>query len=225
MGRLLHDGHLGDDRRVQGSPPACRGGRALHDGRAHGRRGDRSSTRSRSSWRAWSKATSQSRWDRRRRERMLDELTDHFIICGFGRMGEIIAREFARQKVPFVVIERDPERMQQAIDAGLPRGRGRREQRGGAEAGADRARARLHRRGQHRRRERLRRPDARGCSSPISSSSAAPRPRTPGPSWCAPARTASSRRTRSAGCSWRRPRSVRRSSTSSSSRPAPTTSN
>src|ERR1051325_10052361 len=34
------------------------------------------------------------RRDRRRLVRMLDNLTDHFILCGFGRMGEIIAREF-----------------------------------------------------------------------------------------------------------------------------------
>lgn len=61
----------------------------------------------------------ESRWVRRRRERMLDELTDHFIICGFGRMGLIIAQEFVRQGVPFVIIERNPERMQEAIDAGF----------------------------------------------------------------------------------------------------------
>jgi voltage-gated potassium channel len=61
----------------------------------------------------------ENRWVRRRRERMLDELTNHFIICGYGRMGHIIAQEFARQGVPFVIIERDPDRMQQAIDAGF----------------------------------------------------------------------------------------------------------
>lgn len=60
----------------------------------------------------------QERWVRRRRRRMLDELTHHFIICGFGRIGRIIAREFARQTVPFVIIERDPDRMKEAIDAG-----------------------------------------------------------------------------------------------------------
>jgi voltage-gated potassium channel len=59
-----------------------------------------------------------ARWNLRRRERMLDELDKHFIICGFGRIGQIIAREFARQSVPFVVIERDPERMQEAIELG-----------------------------------------------------------------------------------------------------------
>ena len=49
---------------------------------------------------------------------MLDQLDHHFIVCGFGRMGHIIAREFSRQQVPFVIIERDPDRMQEAIDAG-----------------------------------------------------------------------------------------------------------
>jgi voltage-gated potassium channel len=60
----------------------------------------------------------QARWALRRRERMLDDLTHHFIICGFGRIGQIVAREFMRQQVQLVVIERDPERMQAAIDAG-----------------------------------------------------------------------------------------------------------
>jgi voltage-gated potassium channel len=58
------------------------------------------------------------RWIRRRRKRMLDNLTHHFIICGFGRIGRIVAREFSRQAVPFVVVEREAARMQQAIDAG-----------------------------------------------------------------------------------------------------------
>jgi len=58
------------------------------------------------------------RWAQRRRERMLDELDRHFIICGYGRMGQIVAQEFARQSVPFVIIERDSERVQQAIEEG-----------------------------------------------------------------------------------------------------------
>jgi voltage-gated potassium channel len=59
------------------------------------------------------------RRERKRLTRMLDELIDHFIICGFGRMGEIIAREFARHGVPFVVIERNPERMHLAMEQGF----------------------------------------------------------------------------------------------------------
>jgi voltage-gated potassium channel len=58
------------------------------------------------------------RFDARRRARMLDELTGHFIVCGFGRMGEIIGAELSRQEVPFVVIERSAERMQAAMERG-----------------------------------------------------------------------------------------------------------
>jgi voltage-gated potassium channel len=59
------------------------------------------------------------RRERRRLARMLDDLNDHFILCGYGRMGEIISREFARHRVPFVVIERNPDRMHLAMDAGF----------------------------------------------------------------------------------------------------------
>ena len=59
------------------------------------------------------------RRERKRLARMLDKLHDHFILCGFGRMGEIIAHEFARQRVPFVVIERNPERMHLAMEQGF----------------------------------------------------------------------------------------------------------
>jgi voltage-gated potassium channel len=58
------------------------------------------------------------RWERRRHNRMLDALDNHFIVCGYGRIGQIIAREFARQSIPFVIIEREAERMQAALDAG-----------------------------------------------------------------------------------------------------------
>lgn len=60
-----------------------------------------------------------ARRERRRHVRMLDNLTDHFVLCGFGRMGEIIAREFSRQHVPFVVIERDPDRVHSAMEQGF----------------------------------------------------------------------------------------------------------
>ena len=167
----------------------------------------------------------ESRWVRRRRERMLDELTDHFIICGFGRMGFIIAQEFMRQKVPFVIIERNPERMQQAIEAGFLAVE--------ADASSEQVlkRVRIERaRGfiaavEHRRGERLRGAD--GAAAQARPLHHRPRrdARTPGPSWCGPEPTASCLPTRSAGCSWRRPRSVPRSSTSCRSRPAPRTSN
>ena len=38
-----------------------------------------------------------SRWEALSRARMIDELRDHFIVCGYGRMGRIIVDEFRRQ--------------------------------------------------------------------------------------------------------------------------------
>jgi voltage-gated potassium channel len=58
------------------------------------------------------------RLQRRKYERMLDSLKDHFIVCGYGRIGSIIAGQLQRQQVPFVVIERDSTRLQTAMDDG-----------------------------------------------------------------------------------------------------------
>ncbi len=38
-------------------------------------------------------------------------MENHFIICGYGRVGEQIANEFKQARVPFVVVEKDPERI------------------------------------------------------------------------------------------------------------------
>ena len=42
-------------------------------------------------------------------ERIIDRLTDHYIVCGHGRMGAQIGRELTRRALAFVVIERDPQ--------------------------------------------------------------------------------------------------------------------
>jgi len=49
---------------------------------------------------------SQLAW-RKRMQKNIGKLTDHTIICGFGRMGRSICRELARKQMPFVVIETD----------------------------------------------------------------------------------------------------------------------
>ena len=58
------------------------------------------------------------RLQRRRHTRMLETIADHFIVCGYGRIGSIVARQFLRQRVPFVVVERSADRLQAAIDEG-----------------------------------------------------------------------------------------------------------
>jgi voltage-gated potassium channel len=61
----------------------------------------------------------QKRLARRRQDRMLDNLKDHFIICGYGRIGQVVARQFQQQKVPFVVVEHDADRVHAAIEDGV----------------------------------------------------------------------------------------------------------
>jgi voltage-gated potassium channel len=39
----------------------------------------------------------------------IDALRDHYVLCGFGRVGEEIAREFFARDIPFVVVETTPE--------------------------------------------------------------------------------------------------------------------
>jgi voltage-gated potassium channel len=58
------------------------------------------------------------RFAKRRLTRMLEEIKDHFIVCGYGRIGAMIVAELVQQKVPFVILERDSERMQAAMDRG-----------------------------------------------------------------------------------------------------------
>lgn len=47
----------------------------------------------------------------RRMRKTIDELTGHVIICGFGRIGQTLARELAAAGTPFVVLERDETRL------------------------------------------------------------------------------------------------------------------
>jgi voltage-gated potassium channel len=56
---------------------------------------------------------------KRRIKRMIQKLKDHYIVCGFGRVGRGAAAELRRAGVPFVVVDIRPERAEQAIADGL----------------------------------------------------------------------------------------------------------
>jgi voltage-gated potassium channel len=57
---------------------------------------------------------------RRRMERELAKLHDHYIICGAGRVGRTVAREFRTRNIPVVIIEKEAERAQWAMEEGIP---------------------------------------------------------------------------------------------------------
>jgi voltage-gated potassium channel len=57
---------------------------------------------------------------RRKLEKTIKALRGHYIICGFGRIGEVVAFELAARGLPFLVIETDPGRLTRLEEAGYP---------------------------------------------------------------------------------------------------------
>jgi len=48
---------------------------------------------------------------RRRTRRLIDHLTNHVIVCGYGRVGQEVARQLQRQAVPFVILDKSDDRV------------------------------------------------------------------------------------------------------------------
>jgi voltage-gated potassium channel len=47
----------------------------------------------------------------RRRRHMLEQLNDHIIVCGYGRVGKSVVHQLCAETLQFVVIETEAERM------------------------------------------------------------------------------------------------------------------
>jgi voltage-gated potassium channel len=55
----------------------------------------------------------------RRMQRMIDSLTDHHIICGFGRVGRQVARDLRAARARYVVIDSNTENHERAKGLGV----------------------------------------------------------------------------------------------------------
>ncbi len=60
----------------------------------------------------------QSVFGRRRMDREISRLSDHYILCGAGRVGRSAARELARKPLPFVIIDTDAGKLARYSDEG-----------------------------------------------------------------------------------------------------------
>jgi voltage-gated potassium channel len=49
--------------------------------------------------------------DEHRKSRDIDSITDHAIICGYGRIGQVLARELEAKEFPFLILDNNPERI------------------------------------------------------------------------------------------------------------------
>jgi voltage-gated potassium channel len=56
---------------------------------------------------------------RRKLEKAINRLKDHYIICGYGRIGAYICQEFRDEGLPFVIIEREEKVIQGMEEGGL----------------------------------------------------------------------------------------------------------
>ena len=56
---------------------------------------------------------------RRKMNKKIEHLDNHYIVCGYGRMGRFICDELAEAKVDFVVIENDNDKIDKLINRGF----------------------------------------------------------------------------------------------------------
>ena len=57
---------------------------------------------------------------RRRMQKIIDSLSDHVIICGYGRIGAVVAREILAENVAAVIIENNIEVIHNLDEQGIP---------------------------------------------------------------------------------------------------------
>jgi len=55
---------------------------------------------------------------RKKVEKQIDALVGHYIICGFGRIGSLICKEFKANKLKFVIIEKNVESADRLVEDG-----------------------------------------------------------------------------------------------------------
>ena len=48
-------------------------------------------------------------WGKRKMQKIIDTLEDHFIVCGYGRIGSVVVREILNDGLPVVVVENNPQ--------------------------------------------------------------------------------------------------------------------
>jgi voltage-gated potassium channel len=56
---------------------------------------------------------------RRRTQRMIDSYTDHYIVCGFGRVGRQAVRDLRAEGAKYVVVDDNPDNREPAVAAGI----------------------------------------------------------------------------------------------------------
>lgn len=56
--------------------------------------------------------------ERRKMEKTIRNLKDHYVVCGFGRMGRHLCQRLAARNLPFVIIDKDEDVLQDTAEPG-----------------------------------------------------------------------------------------------------------
>lgn len=59
------------------------------------------------------------RFEKKKMEKQISKLKNHFIICGFGRIGKILCEELHADQIAFVVIEQEPSAVENIEEKGF----------------------------------------------------------------------------------------------------------
>lgn len=59
-------------------------------------------------------------WRKRYMDQEIQAIRDHFIVCGFGRMGQMLCRHLSDAGVPFVAVDRTEETLELCEELGWP---------------------------------------------------------------------------------------------------------
>ncbi len=57
---------------------------------------------------------------KRKMDKRITEMRDHYLICGYGRVGHQVAADFSSANVPYVVIDSKPETVSELEPRGVP---------------------------------------------------------------------------------------------------------
>ena len=57
--------------------------------------------------------------EKRRTRKMIDRLENHYIVCGYGRVGRGAANELKQSGVPLVIVDRSEEKTERAMHSGF----------------------------------------------------------------------------------------------------------
>lgn len=56
----------------------------------------------------------------RQLEQMMEQISEHYVVCGYGRMGQQIVRDLNARRQPFIIVDKVEDMAEELLDAQIP---------------------------------------------------------------------------------------------------------